>query len=113
MSITLRVILIICSSISFFLCIKKIKKAQLKIENSVIWMFGSIVLIFMSLFSNIVEWISVRLGFMAPVNFVFLAIIAFLLIQVFINNIKISQLNDKIKDLCHYISLKENKEEEK
>jgi len=38
MSITLRVILIICSLISFFLCVKKIKQAKLKLENSVIWM---------------------------------------------------------------------------
>ena len=55
-----------------------------------------------------------KLGFMAPVNFVFLVIIGFLLIQTFIDNIKISTLNEKIKDLNHYIALKEydkNKEE--
>lgn len=113
MTLTLRFILIICSLISFFLCIMKIKQAKLKVENSVIWMIGSILLILMSIFFNVIEWISNKLGFIAPVNFVFLIIIGFLLIQTFIDNIRISTLNEKIKDLNHYIALKEYKKEEK
>ncbi len=109
MTLTLRIVLIISSIISFLLCIKKIKQAKLKVENSVIWMIGSIVLIIMSVFSKAVEWISNKLGFMAPVNFVFLIIIGFLLIQTFVDNIRISSLNEKIKDLNHYIALKEKK----
>lgn len=108
MSITLRIILIICSIISFFLCIKKIKQSKLKVGNSLIWMVGNIILIFMSIFTNVVEWLSVKLGFIAPVNFVFLVIIAFLLIQLFIDNLRITELNEKIKDLDHYIALKEH-----
>ena len=42
---------------------------------------------------------------MAPVNFVFLIMIAFLLMQSFIDNIHITELNEKIKDLDHYIAL--------
>ena len=115
MSVTLRIILIVSSLISCFLCIKRIKQSKLKVENSIVWMIGSIVLILMSIFSNVVEWLSSKLGFMAPVNFVFLIVIGFLLIQTFINNIKISILNEKIKDLNHYIALEnyENKMEEK
>ena len=108
MSVTLRVILIISSFIAFYLCITKIKKSQLKIENSVTWMLGCIILILMSIFSNVVEWISNLLGFVSPVNFVFLIMIAFLLIQVFIDNLHITLLNEKIKDLDHYIALKEH-----
>ena len=71
MSVTLRVILIISSFIAFYLCITKIKKSQLKIENSVTWMLGCIILILMSIFPNVVVWISEKLGFVAPVNFIF------------------------------------------
>ena len=110
MSVTLRIILIVCSLISFTLCITKIKQSKLRIENSVIWMIGSILLILMSIFSNAVEWLSAKLGFMAPVNFVYLVIVGFLLIQTFISNIKIAMLNEKIKDLNHYIALKEKKD---
>lgn len=111
MTITLRIILIISSIIAFLLCITKIKQAKLKVNNAVIWMIGSMLLILMSIFSQAVEWLSEKLGFMAPVNFVFLVMIAFLLIQTFINNLMISSLNEKIKDLNHYIALKEHEEE--
>lgn len=113
MSVTLRVLLIISSFIAFYLCITKIKKSQLKIENSVTWMFGCIILILISIFPNIVIWISGKLGFVAPVNFMFLVIIAFLLIQTFIDNIHITSLNEKIKELDHYIALKEKEEKSK
>lgn len=112
MSITLRIILIVGSLISFTLCITRIKQAKLKIENSVIWMIGSILLIFMSIFSNAVEWVSAKLGFMSPSNFVYLIIIAFLLIETFASNIKITTLSEKVKDLNHYIALKEKKEKD-
>lgn len=113
MTVTLRVVLIICSLISFLLCIKKIKQAKLKVVNSVIWMVGSAILIFMSVFSNVIEWISQSLGFLAPVNFVFLVAIGFLLITTFVDNIRISELNEKIKDLNHYIALKEHQDKKK
>ena len=112
MSITLRVILIISSFIAFFLCVKKIKQSKLKVANSVTWMLGSIILILMSIFSDVVGWLSEKLGFVSPVNFVFLIMIAFLLIQTFIDNIRISTLNEKIKDLNHYIALKEYEKKE-
>ncbi len=117
MSITLRVILIVCSIISCILCIKKIKQAKLKVENAIVWMLGSFLLIFMSIFLGVVEWCATGLGFEAPVNFVFVIIIAFLLIEVYLNNLKITELNEKIKDLAHHIAINEykinNKKEKK
>lgn len=116
MSITLRVILIICSVFTFIFAIAKIKQSKLKIEDSIIWIIGTIVLIIMSVFSGLVEWISAKLGFMSPVNFVFIVSIFFLLVEAFNYSIKMSMLNEKIKNLNHYIALKEyedkNKKEE-
>lgn len=109
MSLVLRIILIICSLISFLLCIKKIKKSQMVVADSIIWVIGSFLLILMSIFSNAVEWLSIKLGFMAPVNFVFFVIIGFLLVQNFMTNLKVAKLNEKTKDLDHYIALQEYK----
>lgn len=113
MSITLRIILIVFSLISFGLCVMKIKQSKLKMNNSIIWMVGSFLLILMSIFTDVVGWISSLLGFMAPVNFVFFIIITFLLIEVFLNNMAISNLNEKVKDLDHYIAIKEKEEEDR
>ena len=107
MALTLRIILIGSSIISFILCISRIKQSKLKITNSFIWFIGSIVLILMAIFSEGVEWVALRLGFISPVNFVYLVLIGFLLVQMFIDNIRISTLNEKIKDLDHYIALNE------
>ena len=110
MTITLRIILILASTLSFILCVRKIKKSELKIENSIIWLLGSLLLILMIVFSNAVTWISSILGFEAPVNFVWMCAIGFLLIEIFLDNIRISNLNEKLKNLNHYIALKENEE---
>lgn len=110
MSLTLRIILVVGSIISFLLCVKKIKQAKLKIENSITWMLGSFLLVLMAIFDGAVEWVSVKLGFYSAVNFVFLVIIFFLLMQTFIFSLRISELNEKIKNLNHYIALKENNE---
>ena len=107
MSIILRVGLIICSLLSFVLCIKKVKQCKMRVADSIIWIIGSFLLILISVFSNAVEWISIKLGFMAPVNFVFFAIIGFLLVENFMSNLKIAMLNEKVKNLDHYIALEE------
>ena len=112
MSLTLRIILIICSILSFALCIHKVKQSKMQVTDSVVWMIGTILLVLMSIFSNVVEWISDKLGFMAPVNFVFLIIITFLLIQGFLLDSRVSVLSNKVKDLNHYIALKEKEKEE-
>ena len=49
-------------------------------------------------------------GFMSTSNFVFALISFFLLIIVFSQTVKISILNDKIKNLNHYIAMKEHNE---
>lgn len=112
MTITLRIILIVCSLLSFVLCIKRVKQSKLRVADSIIWVIGSFILILMSIFSGAVEWISEKLGFIAPVNFVFLVVIGFLLIETFISNIKIAMLNEKVKNLNHYIALKEHEKED-
>ena len=113
MSYILRYLLIVGSVFSLVLCFNKIEQSKLKVNDSIGWVIGCIILILMSLFSNVVEWISNKMGFIAPVNFIFFSFIVFLLMQVFSYKIKISELNEKLKDIDHYIALKEHKEKDK
>ncbi len=109
MSITLRIVLIIASVCAVILTIKRVNQSKLKISESISWFVGSFLLVLMSIFSDGVGWISSQLGFLAPVNFVFFIVIIFLLVQMFNHNIRISQLNEKIKELNHFIALEEYK----
>lgn len=112
MSITLRILLVVGSIFSLIMCFKKFEQSKLKINDSIGWIVGCILLILMSIFSDAVVWISNKLGFMAPVNFVFFVFIVFLLVQVFIDNLKISEMNEKLKNIDHYLALKEKENRE-
>ncbi|RHM59396.1 MULTISPECIES: DUF2304 domain-containing protein [Coprobacillaceae] len=109
MTLTLQIILIITSIITFIFVINKIRKSQLDIQDSVIWILLSILLIIMSLFLPFIDRIARSLGFISTSNFVFALIMFFLLIIVFTQTVKISILNEKIKNLNHYIALEEKK----
>ena len=110
MTTTLQILLIIVSVITFLFVISKIRKSQLNIQDAVIWIMLCLLLIIMSLFLPFITKIAQTLGFMSTSNFVFALISFFLLIIVFSQTVKISILNDKIKNLNHYIAMKEHNE---
>ena len=107
MSTTLRILLIILSILSFILCVRSISKAKMKVSNSVVWMIGSILLILISIFPKPIMWLSSILGFISPSNFVFFIMIIFLLIELFSADKRISELSYKLKELDHYLALKD------
>lgn len=112
MTHTLQIMLIIISVITFFVVISKIRKAQLEIADSIIWIILAILLILMSLFSGPITYIGKLLGFYSTSNFIFTFLLFVSLAISFWLTVKLSVLNDKIKNLNHYIALKEKEIEE-
>lgn len=113
MTLTLQIILIIISIMTFIFVITKIRKSQLNTQDAVIWILLSLLLIIMSLCLPLIDKIAHALGFMSTSNFVFSMVSFFLLIIVFGQTVKISILNEKVKNLNHYIALKEKEKEDK
>lgn len=113
MTLTLQIILFIVSAILFIFVISKIRKSQLDIQDSVIWILLSALLVVMSLCLPFINKIASGLGFMSTSNFVFALVLFFLIIIVFVQAVKISILDDKIKKLNHYIAIKEYLDKEK
>ncbi len=113
MTLTLQIVLAISSIITFLFVITKIRKAQLNIQDAVIWILLSLLLIVMTFCLPFITDIAHMLGFIGTSNFVFTLILAFLIIIVFGQSVKISILDEKIKNLNHYIALKEKRDEEK
>ena len=110
MSLALRILLIFCSAGSFWYIIRRIKKAQIRIEDSIFWIFFWAVIVLLSLFPEMVYFFTNLLGVMSPVNFVYLVIIFILLLKVFLMSIKLSQLENKIKNLAEEIAINQKKE---
>ena len=110
MTLTLQIVLFVISIITFLFVINKIRKSQLNIGDAVVWILLSLLLIVMSLCLPFINKIAHAFGFMSTSNFVFTMILFFLLIIVFGQSVKISILNEKVKNLNHYIALKEKDE---
>ena len=102
MSIVLRVLLIVTSILTLLFMMKKIRQSKFQIEDSISWILFLFVLIIVSVFPQIAYWGSELFGVQSTVNFVFL------LIKIFLSNIKISQLDAKIKELTEEIAVRKS-----
>ena len=108
MSVTLRVVLVVVSFLMFLYVMKKIKKAQIKIEDTLFWLLGSALLVVISVFTDIVTWGTKLTGVQSEVNFIFLFMIFVLLIKVFGQTIQISQLEHKINGMTQEYAIQQN-----
>lgn len=113
MTTTLKILLILGSILTFVFIIRKIRKSQMNIADAIIWIIGAMFLMFISIFSELMDFLALKLGFLSTVNFVFVFFIFFLIIMMFSQTVKISILNEKIKNLNHYIALQEEKKKDK
>ena len=107
MSIGLRIVLLVASVMTCAYISRKLKKSQIQIMDTVFWIGLSVICCNIAAFPQIVACLSNLLGFMAPVNFVFLSIIFLLLIRCFLLSIRVSQLDDRLKNLVEELALRE------
>lgn len=115
MSIVLRFVLMIVSIVTFVVIVRKIRNAKVQIENSLFWIVFAGILLLLAFFPDLATYAAQLLGISAPVNFIFLFVIFVLLIHQFYNTIKISQLENKLKELTQELAVRElrSKEEAK
>lgn len=115
MSAVFRIILILASIATCFYISRKLKRAQGDTHDTGFWLLFSFVLILISIFPQIADWLAAQLGIYSTVNMVFLIIIFALLLRVFLLTIKTSQLEHKLRVLVEELAIreKENAEGEK
>ena len=95
----LIIILIVASVITLMFVLRKIKKSQFKIGDTLYWLFFCLFLLAMSVFPKAVSWISNLIGFEASSNFIFVAIIFLLLVKIFLLDARVSKNEDKLTKL--------------
>jgi len=105
---SLGIILLVASLITFCYVIRKLRKSQIQIMDTIYWFGLSAVFIIMAVFPQAVGWISEIMGFMSPVNLVLLAMIFLVLLRCFLLSIRVSQLEDKLKNLVEELAIREN-----
>ena len=104
-----RLLLIAGSLCTVLFILKRIRHAKIQIEDSIFWFIFSGLLLLLSLFPQIAYCVAARLGFISPINVVYLAIIFLLLIKQFFMSVRLSQMDSKIKALTQKVALNEEK----
>lgn len=112
MSPTLRIICLLSAAGTFLLVIRRIRKARIRIDDSVFWILFSFALVVVAVFPNIPTFLGQLLGFQSTSNFVFFATIGILLARDFFNTIKISTLSARLDELVQEQALQALKEDE-
>ena len=107
MSIELRVLLVFGALCTMIFMIRRIRKAQLKIEYSIFWIVMSVLILVVGVCPQPVYKLSDLIGFQSPVNMVYLIIFFILIIKSFQQTIKLSQMEHKIETLVQEIAIKE------
>lgn len=106
MSDILRIILILASLSTWIYISRKLKKAQVDTHDTIFWILFSLILILLSVFPRIADWMALTLGIYSTVNMVFLVVIFALLIRTFLLTIKISQLEHRVRTLVEELAIR-------
>ena len=112
MTLTLRLILIAGSVLTFFWVVRRIRRAQVRIEDSIFWIGFSAVLILLSIFPGLIDWGASVTGVYSGVNFLFLAILFILIVKIFSMSVHISRLESRLSQLIQQYAI-EHKDEKR
>lgn len=105
MTIQFQILLFLTALITVYYMIRRIRKSQMKIEDTLYWFFVSVILVLFAIFPHIADGLMNYLGILSSVNFIFLVFIFLLLIKVFLLSITVSKLQYKLDTLIQEYAL--------
>ena len=106
-SLLFKVLLIIGAVAALVYVLRKIRKSEIQIADSTCWFLFALSIAVLAVFPQIAFFFAGILSIESPANFVFLYIVAVLLIREFISTAEISQLRSKVANLTQEIALRE------
>ena len=105
MSLALRVLLVIVSLITFIFVLRKVRKSQIQLDDSLFWIIFAFLVLVASLFPQIFTSMAEMLGIESAANLVFLFFIFVLLIKSFALSIRVSQSDARIRELVQQLGI--------
>ncbi len=105
MNATLRIVLIAGALVVLVFVVRKIRRAQFDTQDSLFWLLLSLGLLLLSIFPGVSYFLSGLLGIQSPSNFIFLAIIALLLVREFTLQAQLTQIRRKVTSLVQEVAL--------
>ena len=105
MTLTLRVLLFLVSLVVLIFVTKRIRSSKVKLEDSIVWFLFAGILLVLSVFPSIFDFLAEVAGVYSTTNFVFLFFIFVLLVLCFNMSMRISQADTKIKELTQLLAI--------
>lgn len=107
MSLTLRILLIVAAAFVLVFIVRKLRKSQIQVLDSIFWLLLAFGFVLFAVFPQVAYGLSSILGFESPSNFVFLAVIALMVMHDFSTTVKLAELRDRVSSLVQEIALKD------
>ena len=107
----IRICLIVGSLLTAGFVQRRVRLAKGQIGDTIFWLGFSAALLILTIFPGIAYWAANLLGFMSPINFVYIVIIFLLLVKQFFMSIRLSQLDSKVRILTEQVALDREKVE--
>lgn len=109
MSESLRIFLIVSCLAFFGVVIIMLIRDKLSLKYTLVWLLTSFLMLLFSIFPDFIYFISSWIGFIEPVNAVFLFAILFILLIIFTFTIIMTRLSARIKKLAQDYALLEER----
>jgi len=105
MSLKLQIILIISSLLSIFLLVDMIRKESLGLKYSLSWLTSAMMILILALFPDLIDYTSLLLGIVNPMNALFFIGNLFLLVIILTLTIAVSRSSVRVKELTQEVAL--------
>lgn len=108
MSVVLRVFLVLVAIAVLTVILRKLRKSEIQVIDSVFWFFFAASFVVLAVFPQIAFVCSGALGFESPSNFIFLYVIGVLMLREFSLTEKLARQRMKLNALVQEIAIKDN-----
>ncbi len=99
MTLLFSTTLLVGALLAFYLILRKIRHSEVTIADSTFWFLFALTLVLMGVFRQIPFFFADVFGIESPANFVFVYVIAVLVLREFYTTVKVSKLQAKVNAL--------------
>lgn len=92
-------VLVFGAIVSFVFILRKIRKSEISISDATFWFLFAFSLVLFAVFPQVAFFLSSALGMQAPSNFVFLYVIAVLVLKLFMMTVEVAKLRTRLSRL--------------
>lgn len=109
MNNTLRMFLIISVCIYLIIIIQFLKRKKLNLKYTLLWLFSAFVMLMVTIFPQIINFLAKIVGIVSPVNLVFVVEGMFVLIILLSLTVIVSHLTNRVYRLTQTVAILEER----